>query len=143
MLDRISEYSERQLRFPTDRLDAFMGILMAYQNLFPLTIRHLCGIIVLKPDKFVNFLRKDVSSMIGFGLSWSCIKHAVRNTAFPIGANVVGSLKEARLFLCTGYSLPVVMNSQLVSSLLSRTGTPWAEIVMSRNLIDTRTLSAV
>jgi hypothetical protein len=79
IIDLISGYVNRQFSHPSDALDAFQGILRAYQS-FKIPLHHLCGVIVFPPKLFKTTENWTISEMFALGLSWcevfplSCIR---------------------------------------------------------------------
>lgn len=64
--DRLNEYLERSLTFEKDILDAFRGVLTAFEREFSSPVKSFCGIpIFCEPLSTVNL------EALVFGLSWS------------------------------------------------------------------------
>ena len=79
--NRLNEYLKRSLKFEIDILDAFRGVLAAFENKFGRRIRSLCGIPLFIPD----LLGSELDALV-LGLSWSTIAHGQepkRRTGFP------------------------------------------------------------
>lgn len=96
--DRISEYSAKDLTYPSDTLNAFSGILRAFEDLkYP--VYHICGVPVLPPvSKDSNFrettregknsehvlpIRRSSSDGFIVGLCWKIKGPSTRRLSFP------------------------------------------------------------
>lgn len=83
---RISEYSRRDLTYDSDALNAFTGILRAYENMNP-PLYHFWGVPIF-PSFYQDkgkLVKTERSTSDGFmrGLSWSLYKPSPRRPGFP------------------------------------------------------------
>ncbi|KIW15980.1 hypothetical protein PV08_06030 [Exophiala spinifera] len=62
---RLTEYLQRSLTFESDILDAFRGVLAAFERMFPLELKSLCGI----PIFHTMDIESDLDALV-HGLSW-------------------------------------------------------------------------
>ena len=63
--ERLNEYLQRSLTFESDVLDAFRGVLAAFERMFPLKVQSFCGIPIFTDD----FFRNDFDALVS-SLSW-------------------------------------------------------------------------
>jgi Heterokaryon incompatibility protein (HET) len=108
---RLNEYLERSLTFEKDILDAFKGVLVAFERKFPLRVRTLCGIPILIP----NISMSDLDGLV-LGLSWRSLtfesgQHPKRRLEFP--SWTWAGWKLSRIFL-RGHLLGVRSNKAMV-----------------------------
>jgi hypothetical protein len=84
---RLHEYIERDLSYPSDILNAFLGILGAFERQEP-SFFHVCGVpIHIKNRSKINGVMRisegDMTKAFSLGLGWTAEKGVTRRQDFP------------------------------------------------------------
>jgi Heterokaryon incompatibility protein (HET) len=82
LLSRIPEYAHRKFSYASDALDAFQGVLRAFQS-FPNPVHHICGVVILSPSTFKSTKTLTSQEMLIFGLCWNIQGSNIRRPEFP------------------------------------------------------------
>lgn len=82
ILIRIQEHVMRDFTYASDALNAFQGVLGAFQSLEN-PVYHVCGVIIFTPSTFKTTKLLSIGETFAFGLGWSFRGPCSRRTDFP------------------------------------------------------------
>ncbi|CZR45331.1 uncharacterized protein FPRO_15494 [Fusarium proliferatum ET1] len=123
------DFSERRITYPSDRLNAFLGILNLFQDAFPESFRHIWG----QPIPYSTDM--SVADVVVSALKWHIVGLAQRRPDFP-SWSWVGWKGQAYP------SANSVYKEDITASLLLKDGTVIDDAEMLRNLDTFQSLSA-
>ncbi|SCN64718.1 related to tol protein [Fusarium fujikuroi] len=123
------DFSERRITYPSDRLNAFLGILNLFQDAFPESFRHIWG----QPIPYSTDM--SVGDVVVSALNWHIVGLAQRRPDFPSWSWVGWKGKAYP-------SANSVYKEDITASLLLKDGTVIDDAEMLRNLDTFQSLSA-